>query len=52
MAFDATFWVAVSFVIFFGALIYLKVPQNVNNLLSKMITDITVSYTHLRAHET
>ena len=40
MAFDATFWVAVSFVIFFGALIYLKFPQNVNNLLSKMITDI------------
>ena len=40
MAFDATFWVAVSFVIFFGALIYLKVPQNVNNLLGKMITDI------------
>ena len=40
MAFDATFWVAVSFVIFFGALIYLKVPQNVNNLLSKMITEI------------
>ena len=40
MAFDATFWVAVSFVIFIGALIYLKVPQNVNNLLSKMITDI------------
>ena len=40
MAFDATFWVAVSFVIFFGALIYLKVPQNVNNLLSKMIIDI------------
>ena len=24
MAIDATFWVAVSFVIFFGALIYLK----------------------------
>ena len=42
MAFDATFWVAVSFVIFFGALIYLKVPQNVNNLLSKMITDIKI----------
>ena len=40
MVFDATFWVAVSFVIFIGALIYLKVPQNVNNLLSKMITDI------------
>ena len=40
MQFDATFWVAVSFVIFFGALIYFKIPQNVNNLLSKMIVDI------------
>ena len=40
MAFDATFWVAISFIIFFGVLIYLKVPQNVNNLLSKIITDI------------
>ena len=40
MEFDATFWVAVSFVIFFGALIYFKVPQNVNNLLNKMIIDI------------
>ena len=39
MQFDATFWVAVSFVIFFGALIYFKIPQNVNNLLSKMILD-------------
>ena len=38
--FDATFWVAVSFVIFFVGLIYLKVPQNVNNLLTKMIVDI------------
>jgi F-type H+-transporting ATPase subunit b len=40
MAFDATFWVAVSFFIFFGALIYFKIPQNVNNLLNKMIVDI------------
>ena len=40
MSFDATFWVAVSFFIFFGALIYFKIPQNVNNLLSKMIVDI------------
>jgi len=40
MQFDATFWVAVSFFIFFGALIYFKIPQNVNNLLSKMIVDI------------
>ena len=40
MAFDATFWVAVSFIIFFGVLIYFKIPQTVNNLLSKMIVDI------------
>tara|TARA_Y100000590_G_scaffold269160_1_gene302267 strand:+ start:758 stop:1255 length:498 start_codon:yes stop_codon:yes gene_type:complete len=40
MSFDATFWVAVSFFIFFGALIYFKIPQNINNLLSKMIIDI------------
>ncbi len=40
MVFDATFWVAVSFVIFVGVLIYFKIPQNVNNLLSKMIVDI------------
>ena len=38
--FDATFWVAVSFVIFFVGLIYLKVPQNVNSLLTKMRVDI------------
>ena len=40
MSFDATFWVAVSFFIFFGVLIYFKIPQNVNNLLTKMIMDI------------
>ena len=40
MAFDATFWVAVSFVIFFGGLIYLKIPKKINDLLSKMILDI------------
>ena len=40
MAFDATFWVAVSFFIFFGVLIYFKIPQNVNNLLGKLILDI------------
>ena len=40
MAFDATFWVAVSFVIFFGALVYFKIPQKINELLSKMISDI------------
>tara|TARA_B100001250_G_scaffold318260_1_gene280860 strand:- start:2545 stop:3042 length:498 start_codon:yes stop_codon:yes gene_type:complete len=40
MEFDATFWVAVSFVIFFAVLVYFKIPQNINNLLGKMIVDI------------
>jgi F-type H+-transporting ATPase subunit b len=40
MAIDATFWVAVSFVIFFGGLIYLKIPQKVNEILNKLISDI------------
>ena len=40
MAIDATFWVAVSFVIFFGGLIYLKIPQKITEMLDKMISDI------------
>ena len=40
MEFDATFWVAISFLIFFVALIYFKIPQKVNQLLNKMILDI------------
>ena len=40
MAIDATFWVAVSFIIFFGGLIYLKVPQKINDILSKLISEI------------
>ena len=40
MTIDATFWVGVSFILFFGGLIYLKVPQKINELLSKLITDI------------
>ena len=40
MAIDATFWVAVSFIIFFGGLIYLKIPQKINELLNKLISDI------------
>ena len=40
MAIDATFWVAVSFIIFFGGLIYLKIPQKINNILNKLISDI------------
>ncbi len=40
MVIDATFWVAVSFIVFFGGLIYLKVPHKVNNILNKLISDI------------
>ena len=40
MVIDSTFWVAVSFVIFFGALVYLKVTQKVNEILNKLISDI------------
>jgi len=40
MVIDATFWVAVSFVIFFGGLVYLKVPNKINDILNKLIHDI------------
>ena len=40
MAIDATFWVAVSFFIFVIVLVYFKIPQKVNNVLNKLISDI------------
>ena len=40
MEIDSTFWVAVSFIIFILVLIYLKVPNKINELLNKMIFDI------------
>ena len=40
MTFDATFWVAVSFIIFCGGLIYLKIPQKITETLDKLILDI------------
>ena len=40
MTIDATFWVAISFFIFFGILVYLKVPQKINNLLTDEINEI------------
>ena len=40
MVIDSTFWVAVSFVIFFVGLIYLKVPHKINEILNKLISDI------------
>ena len=40
MNIDATFWVAVSFFIFFGGLIYLKLPQKINSSLVNQINDM------------
>jgi F-type H+-transporting ATPase subunit b len=40
MTIDATFWVAVSFFIFFGVIVYLKIPQKINEILNKLILDI------------
>ena len=40
MVIDSTFWVAISFIIFFGILVYLKVPKKINEILNKLIRDI------------
>ena len=40
MVIDSTFWVAVSFIIFLGVLIYFKIPQKINDILNKLILDI------------
>ena len=40
MVIDATFWVAISFIIFVGGLVYLKIPQKINEILNKLILDI------------
>ena len=40
MIIDATFWVAVSFILFIGLLVYFKIPKKVNEILNKLITDI------------
>ena len=40
MTIDATFWIAISFFIFFAILIYLKVPQKINNSLTNGINEI------------
>ena len=40
MVIDATFWVAISFVIFIGGLVYLKIPQKINDLMNNMINVI------------
>ena len=40
MTIDATFWVAISFFIFLGILIYFKIPQKVKNVLDENISNI------------
>ena len=40
MTIDATFWVAISFLIFVGGLIYIKVPQKINTTLNNQIDEI------------
>ena len=40
MEFDSTFWVAISFVIFFGVLIYFKIPRKINEALNTKISEI------------
>ena len=40
MTIDATFWVAISFFIFMGILIYLKIPQKINSSLTNQINEI------------
>jgi F-type H+-transporting ATPase subunit b len=40
MIINASFWVAASFFIFFGFLIYLKIPNKINNSLDDKIIEI------------
>ena len=40
MTIDSTFWVAISFFIFLGVLVYLKVPKKITEILNKLIADI------------
>ena len=40
MTIDATFWVAISFLIFVGVIIYFKVPQKIDDSLNESIKKI------------
>ena len=40
MTIDSAFWVAISFFIFLGILIYFKIPQKVKNILDENILGI------------
>ena len=43
MMIDATFWVAISFLIFVGVIIYFKVPQKIDGSLNESIKKIKES---------
>ena len=43
MIIDATFWVAISFVIFVGLLVYFKIPQKIKSVLEENIDNINTS---------
>lgn len=40
MTMDATFWVAISFLLFVGLLFYFKIPQKIGSTLNQNIDDI------------
>ena len=40
MTIDATFWVAISFLLFIGLLVYFKIPQKINETLNQLIVNI------------
>ena len=40
MTIDATFWVAISFIIFVGLILYFKIPEKVKSFLDGSIIDI------------
>ena len=40
MTIDATFWVAISFALFIGLLLYFKIPQKINEILNQLISNI------------
>ena len=46
MIIDATFWVAISFVIFVGLLVYFKIPQKIKSVLEENIDNIKKQITN------
>jgi len=44
MIIDATFWVAISFFIFLGVLIYFKIPQKIRDVLNENISNIIMNF--------